>query len=261
MSENLAGQADAQESELGSNEEVVLRAKALDDARDDLVGFLQRHKNVLSSKNLHVAEAYADGRLVLVLDLECVAGGHTDHIYASIAADDVVFHRPRNVTVWVTDDDLWNYDDANRQDQRVMLVRDIELVEPPQGRSIPSVVRLQRFDEIDGLFGGPLYLSFKVGFKVLPVLVEGEPGMAADFSAARADQVTGEMIERGSQIVDGVAGNQVDVSGKGFGEVDTNPHMPGLSIWMNDHSVRVLLDESAEERIKVRDVLIGPFSL
>ncbi|MCH9051362.1 MAG: hypothetical protein IIA72_09795 [Proteobacteria bacterium] len=253
------GQAGARKSILGSLE--VDPLKVLDDAKNNIRQLFERYDNALSFEDCRVAKSYLDGHLVLLLDLECDTRREPHKVYATVTSDAIVNKSGLNTTVWLSDDDFWQRGNPDSQEQGVVLISDIEFVKPPKCVACPSLVRFHRFYEVDSFFAGSLYLSFKVGLKVVPIFMKREHSVRLDNAASGLNKSTGKMIERSAEVVHGVPSDRATVGGERLVEIDSEPDLTGLTIWMNDYSVRIGLDEVAQKRVKVRDVLIGPFDL
>jgi hypothetical protein len=77
--------------------------------------------------------------------------------------------------------------------------------------------------------------------------------------AIRENELPGEMIERGSECVDHIAGNQENVDRNVEVIPDYEDLVSGLRVALGDDVIWVGLTKTLDSRFKIRDVLFGPF--
>ena len=126
---------------------------------------------------------------------------------------------------------------------------------------VSSVVRLQRPKYIDDIWAGAVYVTLLHGiFKVVPISRERKVNFF-DIPSVDPNQIAGEKIESCSEVLNSVSyyGRKIDRNSV----VDTNNEkiIEGLTISLNDDSVRISCNELSDLTLKLTDLFFGLFNL
>ncbi|MBS1714154.1 MAG: hypothetical protein JST30_07430 [Armatimonadetes bacterium] len=142
-----------------------------------------------------------------------------------------------------------------------VLVDTVQLMEPPYG-IVPSLVRLDRVDDIKGQWGDLVYYGLLSGLFVrIQGLADRErTPFELDRVAGRVNvgQVPDKVVKGAPGVVDSVAGQQGNVLIDGG---DLRHYILGLSrlrISLDATRVRLGFKERIDDSFKLYDVLLGP---
>lgn len=234
--------------------------KSVDYAKDQLRQLFERWDNRLKFEGLSISEGYLEGCLKFLADLDILSGGQTHRYSAVFDRAEMIF--PEHQDHCIAPADLKVFDSSKVSDgyQEFVLVRNVEVVDGPEGY-IASRVRFQRFENIDDIWAGTMYISlFDHRIKVVRDICKREVDVF-DVPAVDTHKVTGQEIKRRAQIVDSIANE----GGKIARHILTDPNGPsvlsGIGVLLDHDSIRITVEECTDFRVKIRDVAIGPFDL
>src|SRR5205814_7656069 len=128
-------------------------------------------------------------------------------------------------------------------------------------RFIPTFVRFQRFDYLNDIWAGAVYLSLLDSrIKVIPFGREGKMD-AFDLTPVEPNKVACQQIQSRAEIVDRVTDDQRDLIRKFFGDSDDPTRLLGLSVVLKNDAIRISFEKCVNFSVEVRDVALGPFNL
>jgi len=146
--------------------------------------------------------------------------------------------------------------------QQPVLVENVEIVESTEG-IIPSLVRFYDIHNVvtDSL-GGLRYQSAIDGtFQFLRGFSEWESGVRIVEFEPPKNHFIDSKIQSTFKVVDGIPHNQRKFFWHGFSYCELKALLSSLRVSLNDKRVEVCLRESPQTRMKITDVLLGPFNL
>lgn len=152
-------------------------------------------------------------------------------------------------------------------DQGTMLVDIAEVLkdgQPVRVAAVPSRVRLQVINHCaDSIAFDALYLSLVTSHLVFlgrigPPQADWELRILGEGSGLAQNQGAGQMVEGGSQLVDGVAGNDRQERWDATVPVEILKRFQRLRIVIDQFTVRCFVNKGVEFPFQLSDVLIGP---
>jgi hypothetical protein len=139
-----------------------------------------------------------------------------------------------------------------------MLVDVVEAMELPECVAIASLVWLETVDRFYRLLPHALYFSSKA----FPVFIGGiknwESRLGVRKISCDGDQLTGQVIQRATQILQSIAHEEREFLGHGADIRDAKTDFSRLFVYLSDNGVGVANPELLPCRLEVLDVLIGP---
>lgn len=218
----------------------------------------------LTFDNLTIAERYLKGELRIVLLGVVGPASHLDAVECC-----AVFER--ELPVGGSKPDLGE-DVAGReldlQDDAVVggaddvedpvLVVRVESVQTPEG-VVPSLVRLGCSDCCLGLGADSLCASKSSGLKLLRASRNREHRLVGGLAAVREYELPYEVVERASQVVDGIPCDESPPRVRLFADSHAPEEIARVRVFLSDDHIGVTLDEGGDMRVEIRDVLFGPF--
>lgn len=247
--------------EVGSQTDIL---ESVNRARDAFRDFVERCDDGLVLKGRSYIEYYRKGRMALVL-----------HCKIALPVELPVERRLGNV-VLVGDKDFFIVLKADvgkphhieQWDQQLMLVRDVHIVQGPEG-IIPTLVGFYDIHDKGAnlhsarIIGDTLLFQSAVygGYKFLSALSDWKSRAVINSTSGAVKRAVVKNIDRASEIVQNVANNQ---GGFGHGEpafVDVDEQVITPFVFLDADGVKVRRGESIQKFIKVMDVLHGPFNL
>ena len=230
----------------------------LNDAKDDLRKLMQCWDNRLTFERLSLIEAYCDSRLSIALELEFA--GHPQYIQYSALSNSksaILEDSPSCFSV-----NICQGGNGSNGQQQSVFIGNVETVQGTK-RGIPSFVRLYDIkNERDDIGTRHLYFSaLQSGFKFLFGIPNWEVCPLGWCSTAQGDNLTSHEVQGSPQVVDSIAKDQRNFFRKGFGHFKFEDIYPCVRVFLDVKTVKIGLDESIQEFVKLTDVLIGPFDL
>jgi hypothetical protein len=234
------------------------KLKRFNDAADKLGKLKESWDNRLTLRGQSFHEQYIRGRMAVILNVDfsdavpvnrrfpCTRNESTKYPVASI-----VFN--------VNGNHGRQFVDLNQLD---VLVRNVQIVQGPEG-VIPSRVRLYGvFKESDDLFRGMLYFSLcDAVFKSLLVRVDRKFEVLEPSLSFHKHGIADCEIKSTVQIVEGISQDRVDIGWKGFSNLELQHMLSGFRILADSQAVVVRCEKSMKAVPKLMDVLLGPFNL
>jgi hypothetical protein len=237
-------------------------AQRVEDGRRRLEEIGQRWHNRLTRKNPRLAQRYLDFDIVFAILVRLESAEEFVAVFERQRMD--IGFDPESEGPLPLDEFGVA---AERLDEQLVLVRDVEIVDGPQRLMVPSLVRLERKQEVDKRLRGSLYLS---GSQGVPLLFGGdarfapdrERGVGGHLAPATADGSAGEMVEGRAKVVNRVPRDEGD--GCRDRRVDLDNALVALRVLrvvLLDECIWVGGIEGDELPFEIIDVLLGPFDL
>jgi hypothetical protein len=254
-----------------------------DSAADSIRKMLDRFQERLTLSNPRLIERYRKSELHILIEIKmlgtdrqyvaCFQGintglGGSDHDLVrgskhgvehllgqlSFQVGHVVPHRGAEVQVIEPA--------SSNCDQQPMLIDIVKAIEGPQLMPLPSLVWLGSAESIYSILPQGLYYSGKIGFVSRGRIVNGEIEIGIRVSVGdHKKQLVGQVIERTSEILDCVSGDGGDIGGYGVSSANGGTlDLAGMHITIGDEFVWVGAPESFKRRLKIEEVLFGPFN-
>lgn len=250
----------------GLNHGVVVRgdSQELERAVYDFRQAAQRMQDAFPLKGLSFTEGYVSSRLVCLALLDFKGGLHSEHGLAMLIHLNRETGEEMLTAHCVFNDDFFDAEHGGGGDQHHVLVRDVEFVKAHKVGTSAAGDRLYRCDdEIYDLVsrGHPKVFMTSKGASqiILCPSVNWEVGVATDCASVGLHQETVGMVERGPQIMYGVADNGGRYAREALSESN---HFPsGLRVFLGPELFASFSDHLPENHFQLRDVLIGPFGL
>lgn len=146
--------------------------------------------------------------------------------------------------------------------EKPVFIRDVEHVKSPEYISLPSLVRFYLLDEVDRAGIGTLYFSqVSGGFKFLNAMSNRECRLIGDLAAHGIDKLTGEVIKTRPQAMNGVSQDREKRRWWLIDDAELNHALTGFEVVISDCAIGIGLKEGFNRKIKIEDVLFGPFDL
>jgi hypothetical protein len=224
---------------------------------------MQRRDNRLTVKRLSISKGYLESAFELLAYFEALHHPSGETIYRQAIfnwSNPAICHRKKRRTISPCDHAVWYPSKVKDWVQDFMLIAYIEIINGPKS-IVSSVVRLQRPKYIDDIWGGAVNVPLFDGiFKVLPISTERKVNVF-DISSVDSNQVAGEEIESRSEIVNSVSYYRRKIVRNLVLGAYNKKVIKGLTILLNDNSIRISCNELSDLTLKLTDVLLGPFNL
>jgi len=138
----------------------------------------------------------------------------------------------------------------------VKLMQDLKVV------PLPSIVGFERAERIDGVLPHALYFSANMAFVFRGLRRNEKAGFLPIFDGSGSDEIKllGQMVEGGSEVLDGVAQNCRDGRRNLANVSYMIDRLSRLRIALRSDFVGVCSAEGADSTIQVSDVYIGPLN-
>lgn len=143
-------------------------------------------------------------------------------------------------------------------DQKSMFVEIVKLMERPEA-VVPALVGIQ---SIDQAYGGGLqsryFFSGLLGLVSGETLANRERGIAGWLGAISLDKLSNQMIDGGSEVVNGIADDTTQGVGNGLDDLHPEDLVAGIRLALCDDSVWVLRVKGIDPAFEITDVVVGP---
>lgn len=203
-------------------------------------------------------EQYQKGRVALICDLAISPANLVPD--SSRSGNDPSTHEVLASIVFNAD--VANAVDLHHWKQEPMFIENVEPVEGPHG-FIPSLVRLYGIhDETCDCFGGLGYFSTSNGgFKFLPVVPNREPSVVIKFPESNEHNFINREVQSGLEVMQCISNDKSEIIWDGLSHGCFKDIISSLRICLDTETVQVSCLELADTRLKIVDVLFGPFNL
>jgi hypothetical protein len=230
--------------------------------QESINGYLEAAKSWNDKMALHqrsFAEYYCEGSAALVYQLElAVLPSNPDSSLGpeSLFRDSVfsafaIFHKQ-----------MFDLAELEMGNQQLVFVKVVEPIEGVKSVSIPSLVRLYIVKDQGSNADQErlVWSSVEKLFKQSPLGIDWE--LLLPFGRYRIpSNFSPRVVDCCSQVVQSVAKDQADVDGDAFDDLDLNQVMKGVSAAINKNSINATFTETLKVRVKIVDLLLGPFEL
>lgn len=229
----------------------------------------KRWKNRLSFDNLRFAERYAEGSLEVIVYVRSKRLENANQWAVHYRKDSGLFDvfDIDGVCAFSHSGDFFSgREAAKHRNEDSVLVSDIQHVELPNKVMVPSRVTLQRPDDINSVLTGSLYFSLGKDFHFLRGRFafadeNRKPRFGCGPHAVSDDELAGQEIQGGSEVMDNIADNCSPVRRNGPEHLCLDKMMSCIRVSLGDKSIRTTVHEPGNQWCKVVDVVFGPFDL
>lgn len=234
-----------------------------DDDGDGVRKRLKEWDHVFAVHEVGVAEAYRKGWLTIQLVLKSHAA-HADHRYVTVTGGLNVLESPNLIPLRTQNPEAGGGNNADGRQEGDVFIEVVELTQLPDatiaGRSIgASFVRSQTRDEIEEPLWRPSQFAFRAA-EVSLLEVDRKSGVSVGFVSSGPNRLCCEVIQRGAEIVDGVADDARGFVWKGRADnVEEDSRL--ITVCMDVNSVWVVYDKIVEQGFEITDVMLCPHDL
>lgn len=213
-----------------------------------------RWRNWCALQGHTITENYNAGRLSIVCDLDVSVP--LDVIRSDVRGYDQPIRNDKYCAVLSLNSDMRYESHLSFGYQEPMLVDIVEIVQVPENISIPSRIRLYHIDDefpqLLRCFGSTFQSVIDGSYKFIFGFANRE---ILGFRAEAMHNV----IERTAKVMESIAKSENEVFWDGCSILQAQAIARSLRVIIDVNNVRVSIVESLNERIKISDVLVGPF--
>lgn len=255
--------------------------KPVNSAADELVKFLERFKERLTSQNPRFVERYSKGELHILCKFSI--SGISEKFIAYFqrtepilrpnknAPGDFLHNRPHfNAHFLGGLDRFLAYQCSNIHtmettasgEQKPMFVDIVKSTEDPEICTLPSLVWFDSADRVNSLLPHSLYFSGKHFQKFFGTRRDGETGLVTklSFTAPHEKKLLSEMVKDTPEIVQELADDYGDFHRNGFNTAYIIDQLPRLRIALGSDYVWCGVQKGHEDVIDLEDILVGPIN-
>lgn len=251
------------------------RLETENDVLDNIRDLTQRIQNRLALNNPRLAERYLKAELHLLIYFRI--GEIGEEFVACLQRKQIVSDSKENIgdyNVLVRQrgpSRKQSLDDGSEihapvvgtnRDQQTVFIDVVKLAETPED-VIPTLIWFERVDSVDGRLFHARYFSCSVGFVLRGIRGIGnrEGGLSVGCPTADDNQVVDQMVKCAPQIVEGIPCDRRQPR-RGLADADEIiDQLSSLRVTLGPDYVWVGHRERADFRLKITDVLFGPFDL
>lgn len=234
---------------------------------------IKRWNHRLTFENLTLTERYLNGELVAIVCIHILGSfKHTEDLCAIFKRKLPIpwsEHEPHIGEIDIPEGSklVPKYGSAVVNDvsmrrsheyRKPVFFADAGLVQSPES-VIPSTVRFEFVNNACNSCPGSLYFSHSVGFKFLKTVTDWETAVPIDRPSVSADEVTNQMVERRTEIMNYLSDDNPEFQRNEFVDAYPDDPIPGLRLFLSDQIISAALDESLKGRLQITDLLFGPF--
>src|SRR5437667_1425655 len=235
--------------------------KLSDDAANKIRHTIECFKNRLTSDNLRLSERYVKSELKILMRFSAVCGcGNINDLIAS-------FQRHRSFGECDfpsgTKNDSPIVESGHDSGNQAMLVPTVKLMDVPQS-VVPTHVRLYRTEQFFRTGAHLVYFSLTNGrcvlLATLRTIADREISVFVRAASTSLDKLPREMIQRTSQVVDGISDYQCEVCRDRLNSSDLQSYVTNCRLFLDAKCIRLRVAEGTDGGIQITDVLFGPFN-
>lgn len=233
------------------------------DRQDAIDGYREaakRRRDELKRRRRPFAEDYGRGAIALFYHLEFSTSGVPEDQGPFVAEQSLIDSMPFPMLVFHKEG--VQPEGLQMGNQPPMLVHPVELIQTPEIVSIPSLPRLYHAQKSvsEGDEGLVLWSTFNKLFKIVTDVADGE-GFLMRFGAVGSGQFKPCQLESASQVMKSIPNDEREAVWHGLSRRDLNEIISGFWIRFYGDCVSTALEEFSAARVKIADVLVGPFEL
>jgi len=224
---------------------------------------MQAFKERLTFDNLMLNERYVKGRLHIILEFG-VAG--KDYVAVlqrcpEVRQGEIFDAKTAAPPIRVGSEDARVRNRNECDEQSMVLVGNVEVVEYPEARALPTVVRFGSVNSIYSTLLHALYSSISLGTVFCGVLPDGEAGLYGGRPAVNENELAGEMFKSASEVMNRVSSNEAEFDGRGREISDASVVIARMRVKIGNERIWLGFDELGLQDFKITDMLFGPFNL
>jgi hypothetical protein len=237
-----------------------------DDSLNELSKLMEKWKNRLTLDNLRLTERYLEGSLELILHLRSEAPGYAGDYCAVLRYDasarlagDVKANGERSVLRSApTKNNAGIRRRVEDDGQEAVFAEIVKFLELPEV-IVPTLVRLQSLDETYRSRVDSLYHSAILGFFLGSHFVDRKTRVGIGLPTVGQDKLPSEMVETGTQLMDGLACDQRDFLKGIDGTAQLKDNLFSLRVVIGHDSIRAGTRNGSHPLFNISDVVFGPF--
>jgi hypothetical protein len=241
-----------------------------DHALDQLREITKRWEDRFTFKNMRLIERYLNAETWVVIHLANLVGSHAVQLLAIVQRApnrraDREGHSQvvRQVGSYTTQ----SYEGVEGQGgettkaryERPVFVDPVKLMNLPEP-FIPSLIWFGRIDEINSLLTGTHCFTGRLGVIRVDTLKDWELRGPGNRAIVGLDEFDHEMVEGGTQIVDGIPDQRRPVHGDLLVDLEPEAVVAALWVYLSHDSISVGVQKPLDTRLKVLDVMYGPIN-
>jgi hypothetical protein len=243
--------------------------KLSDSVRNGITKLHQNGHHWLDPKRFKIGEEYLNGRLGILIQFEAMAHWNLDAadsraIWGDMHADCDSRSAEPNTDFSALVEDFYSpvkLESCRKWCECFVFVRDIGLVQYVKQFSGTTFVRTKLDEEVRRISSGRFY-SFADGFVVGLYPPRGrELKRTILCTAIEPNQFPRRMVERRSQVMDSIAGDEGQTRREWLAEAGVEGYISGLRIGVWDDRLWMGFAKSGNGVLKVGNELIGPLNL
>jgi hypothetical protein len=245
------------------------RSEAGYDGVNQIRKLMQAWNDRLTLSNLRLPERYIKGDIELLIHLRAKRAGYPTNFGAVLNYWNSGVREKRDWRAQLNECRLRGRlplherktGFANRigdNEQESVLVEIVKFVEFPEA-IVPTLVRVERINEIYGSRAHSLYFGANTGFVFGRSLVNGEIGLLVRSAAVGLDKLPSEVVETAPKLVNGFSSENGEFQRRLANDTNLVNELMSLRVYIDNKSIVVGFEEGTGESFEVTDVLFGPF--
>lgn len=241
-------------------------AQWLESARNEVNEFAGRWKDRLALDNPRLFQRYVDNELRIHVHIRGVEEYCAIFQSTSLGWPEAKAHASAsivgNVPIGGDNIDIVHlFEAAERRDQQVMFVSNVELVQLPQRVSCPSLVRFDKLDVLHDMLPRSPFYSRETGYELIGVVGNREVDSVMTDFAIRDIEAAHRIVESGPQVMDQITNDSAHGQGDRLSSLKLKQVVAGLRVSRSGNAVGVAFAKIVPRRFQFADVMLGPFDL
>jgi hypothetical protein len=237
-----------------------VRLERLDDSLNQMRQVMERWDKRLERKGLNVSEGYLEGRMEFLIEFKTFNKGHVNDYRAILYRSDTVIDERHGDATVPKHGEVGSLAVGGCGDQGNVFVVNVEVMDGAK-RNVASLVRLERAENINDIWGSPVYVSLFNGTLKGGVAGAKRKVNVINFASICANQVASQQIEGGAKIMDCISDDGRKVIGRRLLDSDGHRALTGMIATLNHNSVGIEFKVSGDLRVQLGDVAFGPINL
>lgn len=222
---------------------------------------LERVQNALIFKGLSLSEAYVEGRMRIAVEFRSKLPHIDKRALLAVGAYERHVREPAPGRPAIAGQNIEPFNRHCRlgADEQVVLVGDVEPVDPVEFGPFVLEGLYDIEDEVESGVGGSVFLSINGRYRVLPSVAERKFCVPIDGAAIGFNQYDVRVVQAGSEVMDRVPDYGGDVERNS--SADASGVFPCVTIALGVKSLHVRKDVGPNNLFELSDVMVGPFYL
>lgn len=219
---------------------------------------VERWNDWLALQGKPILEQYLAGDLAVLVDVDISVSGRHEVNNPSLDIETAI-NELHSVHLRINAVPASDFDKRN---QELMFIRNIQIVEGPQG-IIPSLVGLHGIDNKLLGRGRVLYRSTRnAGYKLFQCVENREFSVLANSPSDFNDKTVVSNVKCAPEIMQSVANHQRHVWRDFATDFNAASALSGFRVFFENDSVMIgIIEECRNKSVQIQDVLLGPINL